>query len=117
MGLHPWVVTTSTRLGAPCRGSPSLLRLMEASSPWDPRREACLSVRPIRSQGSGQDGADRPAVLDLQALPPGDLQAAGVEAEEMEDRGVDVGDVVTILDGVKAQLVGGAVDDTAPDAA
>ena len=35
----------------------------------------------------------------------------------MQDRGVDVGDVVPILDGVEADLVGGAVDDAALDAA
>ncbi len=63
---------------------------------------------------SGEDRRDRPAVLDLQALPPGDFQAAGVEAEEVQHRGVDVGDIVAILDGVEAQLIGGAVDDAPP---
>ena len=39
-----------------------------------------------------------------------------VEAELAEDGGVDVGDIVPVFDGVEAQLVGGAVDDAAPDA-
>ena len=35
----------------------------------------------------------------------------------MQDRGVDVGDVMPVLDGVEADLVGGAVDDAPLDAA
>ena len=35
----------------------------------------------------------------------------------MQHRGVDVGDVVPVLDGVEAELVGGAVDDAPLDAA
>src|SRR5437016_5937524 len=56
-------------------------------------------------------------MLDLQALPPGDLEATGVEAQEVEDRGVDVGDIMAVLDGVEAQLVGGAMDNAPLDAA
>ena len=33
-----------------------------------------------------------------------------VEAEEVEDRGVEVVDVDLVLDGLEAELVGGAVD-------
>src|SRR3712207_8556781 len=40
-----------------------------------------------------------------------------VEAHEMEDRGVEVVDVHPAVDGAEAQLVGGAVDVPALDAA
>src|SRR5207244_6535665 len=66
---------------------------------------------------SGDDLADRPAVVDLGPLAAGDLELVGVEAELVQDRGVDVGDVVPVRDGVEAQLVGGAVDDAPLDAA
>ena len=47
----------------------------------------------------------------------GDFEAAGVEAEEVEERGVDVGDVVRGDGGVEAEFVGGSVDGAAADAA
>ena len=56
-------------------------------------------------------------MLDLQPLPAGDLEAVRVEAEQVQDRGVDVGDVVPVLHGVEAELVGRAVDDAPLDAA
>ncbi len=61
-----------------------------------------------------QNLPDRLAVVDLQPLAAGDLQLARVEAELVQDRGVDVGDVVAVLDGVEADLVGRAVDDARP---
>jgi hypothetical protein len=57
------------------------------------------------------------AVIDLQALAAGHLEPVRVEAQLVQDRGMDVGHIVTLLDGVKTNLVGGAVDDTAADAA
>jgi hypothetical protein len=65
----------------------------------------------------GEDRTDGLAVVDLEALLAGDLQAAGVEPQLVQDRGVDVGDVVAVLDGVEAELVGGAVGDAALDPA
>ena len=62
---------------------------------------------------SRDDLRDRLAVVDLQPLAAGDLQLARIEAELVQDRGVDVGDVVAVLDGVEADLVGRAVDDAA----
>ena len=50
-------------------------------------------------------------MVDVEALAAGDFEAAGVEAELVQDRGVDVGDVVTILGGVEANLVGRSVHD------
>ena len=66
---------------------------------------------------SRDDLVDRLAVVDVEALAAGDFQLAGVEAELLQDRGVDVGDVVAVLDGVEADLVGRAVNDAALDAA
>src|SRR5207237_1166997 len=47
---------------------------------------------------------------DLQAAAAGDLQPAVVQAEQPQYRGVQVGDVVALPQGVVAQLVGRAVD-------
>src|SRR5437660_856256 len=66
---------------------------------------------------SRHDLADRLAVVDVQPLAAGDLQLAAVEAEEVEDRGVEVGDIVAILLGMEADRVGGAVDDAPLEAA
>src|SRR5207244_3361233 len=66
---------------------------------------------------SGQDFPDRRAVVDLEALAAGNLQLARVQAELMEHRRVKVRDVVALLGGVEADLVGRAVDDAAFDAA
>ena len=56
-------------------------------------------------------------MVDVEALAAGDFEAAGVEAELVQDGGVDVGDVVAVLGGVEADLVGGAVDDALPQPA
>ena len=42
------------------------------------------------------------AVLDLQALPAGDLKSMGIEAEQLQDGGVNVADVMPIFDGVES---------------
>src|SRR5439155_10871962 len=55
--------------------------------------------------------------VHLQALAAGDLQLARVESELLQHGGVQVGDVVTTVDRVEAQLVGGAVGHAALDAA
>ena len=52
-------------------------------------------------------------MVDIKSFLAGDFQPTGVEPELMEHRGVDVRDVVTLLDGVEAQLVGRAVDHAA----
>ena len=59
---------------------------------------------------------DRRAVIDVEALSAWDFELSGVEAELMEDGRVDVGDVVAVLDGVEAEFVGRAVDDSSLDA-
>src|SRR5437870_2488501 len=40
-----------------------------------------------------------------------------IEAELVHERGVDIGDVMTVFDSVETEIVGGAVDDAALDAA
>ena len=70
----------------------------------------------IVAEGSGENLADWFAVVHVEAFAAGDFQAARVEAELMQHRGVDVGDVMAILDGVKAQFVGDTVLHAALDA-
>src|SRR5881396_1513995 len=55
---------------------------------------------------SGEDVADRLAVVNLEALATGDLEAAAVEAEQVQHCRVDVRHVVARLHGVEGQLVG-----------
>ena len=51
--------------------------------------------------------------IALEALVAGDFHSFGLEAELMQESGVDVGDVVRVLLGVKTNLVGGAVREAA----
>ena len=55
-------------------------------------------------------------MIDVEPLAAGHVEAAAVEAEQVQDRRVDVGDVVRRLDRVEAEFVGRAVDDAALDA-
>ena len=57
------------------------------------------------------------AQIDFQSLATGDFHLAMVEAEQIEDRRVDIGDIMAIFGGVEAQFVSGAVDDASFDAA
>ena len=51
---------------------------------------------------SGDDFPDRLAEIAFEPLVAGDFEPAGVQAELMQDRGVDVGDVMAVLHGVEA---------------
>ena len=82
-----------------------------------PQRKERIDPRIPPGDSLRDDLADRLAVVDVEALAAGDFEPARVEAELVQDRGVDVGDVVAVLDGVEADLVGRAVDDAALDAA
>ena len=44
-------------------------------------------------------------MVDLQPFSAGDFEAAGVESELSEDRGMDVGHVVPVFDCAEVQLV------------
>lgn len=70
-----------------------------------------------RDGSSGKDVVDRLAVVDVEPLEAGDLKLSGVEAELVQDGGVDVGDVVSVLDGVETELVGCAMNDAPLDTA
>jgi len=48
---------------------------------------------------SGDDFADDLAVFHFEAFAAGDFEAARVEAELVQNRGVDIGDIVAVLDG------------------
>ena len=45
-------------------------------------------------------------VIDLQSLSTGEFQPPRIEAELSQNRGVDIGNVVSILDRVEADLIG-----------
>src|SRR5688572_25772499 len=64
-----------------------------------------------------QDLRHHVPVVDLQPLAAGHREFPRVESELVEDRGVQVGNVVAVLDGVEADLVGRAVGEPALDAA
>src|SRR5688572_10961027 len=70
--------------------------------------------RPNRSR---HDRANRRAMIDRKSLSARQREAMRIEAHEVHDRGVDVGDVMAIFDRVEAELVGRAVDRAAFDAA
>ena len=42
-------------------------------------------------------------MFHFEAFAAGDFQAAGIEAELVQHGGVDVGDVVAVLDGVRSR--------------
>ena len=51
------------------------------------------------------------SVIDFEAFPAWDFEFSGIEAELVEDGGVEIGDIVRGIDGVEADFVGGAVGD------
>ena len=57
------------------------------------------------------------AVIFLQPFATGYIEARGDDAELMENRRVDVGDVVAVFGGVEAQFVRRSVDEAAFNAA
>ena len=54
--------------------------------------------------------ADHLTEITLQALATGYLQLMWIEPEKLHHRGMNVGDVMRMLDGVEAEFVGAAVD-------
>ena len=65
----------------------------------------------------GDDVVDRSAVIDCQSLAAWDFKLPGIEAQLLEDCGVNVGDVVAIFHRVKSEFVCGAVHIATLDAA
>ena len=80
-------------------------------------RRASWPADPPDKRASGDDLPDRFAEIDFQPLVAWNFEPARVEAELVQERGVDVGHVMTIFDGVEADLVGRAMDDAALDPA
>ena len=66
---------------------------------------------------SGDDLVDRQAVVDVESLAAGDFQLAGVEAELLENRGMNVGHIVPVLDRMETNFVRRSVSDPPFDAA
>ena len=64
------------------------------------------NLKPMLSR---DDLLDRFTKVDFQSLLPGNLQPPRIEAKLVQQRGMDVGHVVTIFDGVETKLVGCAV--------
>src|SRR4051812_30995872 len=64
------------------------------------------------SPRSGQDFADHMPIVDLQPLPAWDCQPLWSEPQEMHHRGMNVGHVMRVFDGMKPKLVGRAVDNS-----
>ena len=115
--LHAW----REEVGADADAEPEVRPLEAPTHPHaaasQPRRKREKSRRlptPARgASGSGQDLADDAAVDVGQAevaagVAVGELLV--VEAEQVQDRGVQVVDVDLVLDGLEAELVGRAVD-------
>ena len=67
--------------------------------------------------GLGDDIPDHVPEIHLQTFVRRDFHALGFEAELMQERGVDVGDIVGVFLGVKSNLVRGAMGNAAADAA
>ena len=65
---------------------------------------------------SSEDRADRLAEVDFKPLSTGDFELVWVETKLMQNGGVNVGDIVSIFDGVEADFVGLTVHDTPLDA-
>src|SRR6266566_223054 len=70
-----------------------------------------------KSPGSGDDFSDGRTEIDLQALVAGDFQLVRIEPQLMEHGGMNIRHVVAVLHGMEAEFVGGAVSDSALEAA
>ena len=58
------------------------------------------------------DFLDGRTMVDIEPLAAGDIQFGGIETELVENGGVDVGDVVGMLDGIKTKFIGCAMNYT-----
>src|SRR5688500_18348049 len=66
---------------------------------------------------SYHDLTNRRPIVDVQPAPSRHLEPPRVDAELMHDGGVDVRDVMAVLDGVETEFISRAVDDAPLDAA
>src|SRR5262245_42735733 len=79
--------------------------------------KAATNERSFIIVSSGDDFLDGLAVIDLQPLAARHFESPGIEAELVQHRGVQVGDVMPALDSVKANRIGRAMSHAAFDAA
>lgn len=70
----------------------------------------------ICNRASGQDLSDRFAKIALQPLAPRYHQPSRIQTQLMQYRRVYIGYIVTILDCVKTQFIGGSMSHAALDA-
>ena len=70
----------------------------------------------VGNRHSGDNLVNRPTKIPLQPLPPRHHQLPRIQSHLLQQRGMDIGDVVAVFYGVKPQLVGGAMGDTATNA-
>ena len=68
----------------------------------------------LKRKSSSDDLLNRLAKIDCQPFASGYLEPFMIDAQLVQHRGVDVGDVMPVFDGVEAQVVGRAVGDSAP---
>src|SRR5438552_789196 len=83
-------------------------------------RKGMRGVMSLGGKRSGQDVLDDVSVDVRQALVAALMEVGQflvIEAQAVQDGGVDVVDVGLVLDGLEAELVGGAVADAALDSA
>src|SRR4051812_4890688 len=66
---------------------------------------------------SRNDLHDRLTMIDLKPLPSRHLQAVRIQSKLVEHRGMKIGHVMRILDGMETNFVGGAVCDATLDPA
>ena len=59
---------------------------------------------------------NRRSVVDFQAFSAWDIEPLGVEAEQVQHGGVDIGHVMRVLDGMKAEFIGGPMHHSGLDA-
>src|SRR5205807_532263 len=80
-------------------------------------RLSSASIVHTASSRLDKDFPNRFPVVQFDALAAGYVQAFWVDSELVQQGRVDVGDVVTVLDGVKTDLVRSAVNHTGLDSA
>src|SRR6266567_9621688 len=65
---------------------------------------------------SGKNLLDHFAVVEFEAFAARDFELAGVQSQATQDGCVDIGHIMTVLNGVETQFVRHAVLDAAPHA-
>ena len=72
---------------------------------------------PANESSSRDDLFDGLTVVDIEPLATGDFQLARIEAKLLEKRGMNIGYIVAVFNGMEANLIGCPVYDAAFDAA